>query len=314
MSDNINAAPISDDIEVVGPGQMLKEARIELGLSQQDVAKQLNLRETAINDIEHDIFDEKIPVTFIRGYLKNYARFVGVSYNDVKIAYETIDVAKLNSGEMKSFSQNTRKKAENNRLMFVIYFMIFVLIGLTVVWWIQESSKSDLDNQESSIATTSTQNTVESEQQTHSVKSTTEIRETNTVEASADVKDVVANVGNDLDDLVTDVNDVTKTVSANTNIAKDKVTKKLSEQSPLTLDSLTFSFSGDCWVNIFDATGERLAWGIKKADYVMSLQGKAPFTITLGKPELVNIDFNQETVDMTQFQKGQIAKFTWPKQ
>ena len=34
---------ISDDIEVVGPGRMLKEARQDKGLSQQQVADKLNL-------------------------------------------------------------------------------------------------------------------------------------------------------------------------------------------------------------------------------------------------------------------------------
>jgi len=76
--------------------------------------------------------------------------------------------------------------------------------------------------------------------------------------------------------------------------------------------TVVFTFAGDCWVNITDATGERVAWGVKKTDYVMTIKGVAPFNVTLGKPELGTIDFAGQNVDMSQFNAGNIAKFTLP--
>jgi len=78
------------------------------------------------------------------------------------------------------------------------------------------------------------------------------------------------------------------------------------------LSTAIFTFSGDCWVNIYDATGERIAWGVKKIGYVMTVTGIAPLQITLGKPELVTIVFNDQDVDMSAFNIGNIAKFTLP--
>jgi cytoskeleton protein RodZ len=80
----------------------------------------------------------------------------------------------------------------------------------------------------------------------------------------------------------------------------------------VTSTNVTFTFSGDCWVNISDATGERIAWGVKKLGYVMKISGQAPFNVTLGRPELVAIDFSDEIIDMSQFNAGNIAKFTLP--
>jgi cytoskeleton protein RodZ len=85
-----------------------------------------------------------------------------------------------------------------------------------------------------------------------------------------------------------------------------------SEIEEVSLDRAVFTFSGDCWVNIYDANNERVAWGIKKQGYVMSIEGKSPFRVTIGKPELVSIAFNDENVDMTQYLSGNIAKFTLP--
>jgi cytoskeleton protein RodZ len=78
------------------------------------------------------------------------------------------------------------------------------------------------------------------------------------------------------------------------------------------LSKAVFTFSGDCWVNIYDATGKRIAWGVKKAGYVMTIQGKAPLRVTVGKPELTRVVFNDEAVDMSPFNVGNIAKFTLP--
>ena len=76
--------------------------------------------------------------------------------------------------------------------------------------------------------------------------------------------------------------------------------------------NVVFTFSGDCWVNIYDATGERIAWGVKKSGYVMRISGQGPFSVTLGKPELVQIDYNDVSVDMSTFNAGNIAKFSLP--
>lgn len=83
------------------------------------------------------------------------------------------------------------------------------------------------------------------------------------------------------------------------------------EQS--TMAQAIFTFAGDCWVNIHDSTGERIAYGIKKAGYVMELNAKAPFEVTVGKPELVSIILNGKTIDMSKYNSGNIAKFTLPE-
>ncbi len=44
----------------------------------------------------------------------------------------------------------------------------------------------------------------------------------------------------------------------------------------------------------------------------MTIKGVAPFKVTLGKPELVTIEFNGSVVDLSKFSAGNIAKFTLP--
>ena len=131
---------ISDDIEVVGPGRMLKEARELRGLSQQQVADKLNLRKTLVQEIELEQFDQTLPEAFNRGYLKNYAHLVNISQEDVLNSYAQFGVAQRQYAEMQSFSKGTEKQAEHKMLMWITYLILAVLVTATVVWWLQRPS------------------------------------------------------------------------------------------------------------------------------------------------------------------------------
>jgi cytoskeleton protein RodZ len=75
---------------------------------------------------------------------------------------------------------------------------------------------------------------------------------------------------------------------------------------------LIFEFSGDCWMNLADATGENIAYGVKVKGRVMPVTGIPPFVVTLGAPEVVKIRYAGERIDMTFLPSGRIAKFDLP--
>jgi len=294
---------LSEDMEVIGPGQMLADARNALNLTQKDVAIRLNFTVTLVINIENEQFDSKLPATFTRGYLKSYARLVNVAEEDVLASYDLLGVAATQQAEMQSFSRITEKQAENNRLMWISYFIVALLIASTVVWWVQE--------QESESGPTTTQTTstarlsnIDDKKPIPEAKQSLSKREELTLNEPK----------NNINNQVTANKKLTTTATSNVEkplvITREKNTDTQEQQ--LATSTVIFKFSGDCWVNIYDATGERVAWGIKKAGYVMKISGKAPFNITLGKPELVAITFNGTPVDMSKFGAGNIAKFTLP--
>ena len=323
---------ISDDIEVVGPGRMLKEARELRGLSQQQVADKLNLRKTLVQEIELEQFDLTLPEAFNRGYLKNYAHLVNISQEDVLNSYDQLGVAQRQYAEMQSFSKGTEKQAEHKMLMWITYLILAVLITATVVWWLQRPSVQPepivMDTVATNIVivTNGQQQGANKTSVQHDVNndSNPELTSTKTGEVNQDnvnaVSQVTKNVTESLDDA--DGNSLTsndKVTENSPNEANTSEALALSNQKNLDGAELTksivdvvFTFSGDCWVNISDATGERIAWGVKKSGYVMSISGQAPFSITLGRPELVQINYNDVPVDMSVFNAGNIAKFSLP--
>jgi len=299
-----NQTELTEDMELVGPGQMLKEARIALKLTQQDVAHKLNFTIALVESIESEKFNNRLPSTYTRGYLKNYAKLVKVPYDDVLASYELLGIAAEQQAEMQSFSQITKKQAENSRLMWFSYFILAVLIGLTVIWWQQEHQ------QEQDMKKTISPKTMvsKSTQENNSVPASNNEPRKKTIALQ---KPLQAQEKQQKIASKTKIVEKIKPSLTNTFVQKkSENTKSQVVESPI--DTAIFTFSGDCWVNIYDATGERVAWGIKKADYVMNIKGKAPFSVTLGKPELVSINFNGKNIDMSQFGAGNIAKFTLP--
>ena len=324
---------LSDDIEVIGPGQLLADARQSMKLTQQQVADKLNFRLALVKDIEGDIFDPSIPATFNRGYLKNYAKLVEVSSTDVLASYEMLNLAEKNSAEMQSFSKQTAKQAENNLVMWVSYLILAVLIGSSVFWWLQDAQYIKNNDNKGAATVIAAQpikvNSTESNINAPSAIKLDELEKLSpgliapendipkkTILEPSSVNSVILD-----EDKVATLSETLKTVAlANTPLISENIEQsrlniaeeqKQNEPSAI-MTTAEFIFSGDCWVNIYDASGERIAWGIKKSGYVMKINGQAPFDITLGKPELVSITFAGEAIDMSQFSRGNIAKFNLP--
>jgi len=313
LTENIQEE-LSEDMEVMGPGQILSDARKRAGLTQLEVAEKLNFRLTLVNEIENEVFDSNLPETFNRGYLRNYAKLVNVSQEDVMASYEQLNVAKAQASELQSFSKGTEKLAESNRIMWVSYIILAVLIGSTVVWWMQNNTIQDQALKDEVQITTSKADDKENQQPEALSNNTETAISTFDVENSDNKVEVEQPLATSAVPNQEDTNTDAPIPEVNeTSITETKNTPETQLNAPeVILTNVTFTFSGDCWVNISDATGERIAWGVKKLGYIMKISGQAPFSVTLGKPELVTINFADENIDMSQFTAGNIAKFTLP--
>ena len=336
MSKESNELP--DDIEVIGPGQMLAEAREAMGLSQDDVASKLNFRTSLVDEIENEQFDKSLPDTFNRGYLKNYAKLVGVLEQDVLSSYEMLGVAAKQRTEMHSFSKITEKQAQHSRLMWVSYLILAALIASSVLYYLQDAknnatqvvpvpeltSESGASVEGDAADETSTETTLPSTDNLPAPLQEVELQNSLAEKQASATEQVLDEALKQAPEpIIEQVSAPISEQAVEQNVSNDTAVNKLARNiadsavdepnTELLAATAIFSFAGDCWVNIYDGNGERIAWGIKKAGYVMELNGVAPFKVTVGKPELVTIDFNGESVDMSAYNVGNIAKFTLPE-
>ena len=69
------------------PGTVLRAARESAGLSIQQVADKLHLLQSIVSSLEKDCYDRIRGETFVKGYMRNYARLLGISDDDVVNRY-----------------------------------------------------------------------------------------------------------------------------------------------------------------------------------------------------------------------------------
>ena len=92
-------------------GSRLRNAREQLGLSQQAVAERLCLKVSTVRDIEEDKAPAELASTFLRGYIRSYARLVHIPEEELLPMMEKqapVRAAKV--APMQSFSLGKRRK------------------------------------------------------------------------------------------------------------------------------------------------------------------------------------------------------------
>lgn len=324
--------------EVVGPGALLKQAREKNGLTLDDMAKKLHLKAVAIASLEADDYDDNISLTFTKGYIKLYAKHIGVSEQKVLDAFDKLNTKEKEPAKLQSFSRRVAKQASDDRLMLVTYLIVGAVVAMVVVWWWQQSSSETTALPAESGVSSSTASPRSAGENTVAAAVNSDINTDpadvsakqsnaplNEVLNSAEPEQVLVAAERAAESLPitqqpdeielqsTGTSDVPINInSAETDVASANVEEVLAEAGDLITVDLEFTFGGDCWMNLTDSTGEAIAYGVKKSGRVMPVSGVPPFEVTLGAPEVVQIRYDGVAVDMTRFDAGKTAKFTLP--
>jgi len=131
-----NEAESTPDVTL---GSVLKSAREQMGLSIAQTAVKLHLRPGIVENLEADDFSNIASSTYVRGYVKNYARMLGVD-NALIEACLARQVPLVTQPPMQSFSRKTTYQARDTKLKWLSFFIVIVLLGLFVVWWMQRAT------------------------------------------------------------------------------------------------------------------------------------------------------------------------------
>jgi cytoskeleton protein RodZ len=327
-------AGLAQESTVPSPGKMLRERRESLGLTQQQIADKLFLKVTQINALEEDAVDKTTSITFTKGYVRNYAKQLGLNAEQVVAAFEQYHTSVEPPAKLQSFSRRVAKQTHDDRWMMVTYIILLLIIGGIVAWWVQQPSdeaiveapnlekiKEEAANTPIPQATNRTNSGVLNSGSTNTATSTITGTDTQSTvlpqsvdgnSSNTDDESLPPSAGinesNNLTALVSDSD--SGEIRLGSQVASNSSSS--GSQSGAVPISMTFTFDDDCWVNIKDATGEAIAYGVKQSGRVMEIQGVPPVAVTLGKPDNVRISVNGDPVDITAFQNGQIARFSLP--
>lgn len=309
------------------PGHMLREKRESLGLSQQDIANKLFLKAGQIDDLENNKIDDSSSVTFTKGYVRNYAKQLGMDSDAVIAAFEQYHTSVKSPAKLQSFSKRVAKQTHDDRWMMVTYIILLLIIGGVVAWWYQQPSddgvvdvpltervlKEAADTPLTTVATERdssvvTGNTVPAQAQQRTDALMPQSGQDN-FPSSSDENSASEQDAETAAPMIDETNNVTALITNNELETDASITPELVDTAaPI---SMLFTFDNDCWVSIKDATGETIAYGVKEAGRVMEVSGVPPVQVTLGAPQNVRVSVNGDAVDISSYH-GRTARFSLP--
>ncbi|EMK3673053.1 cytoskeleton protein RodZ [Vibrio parahaemolyticus] len=311
--ENTNEVPLS-----IEAGTLLKNKRESLGMTQKQVADRLRLRVSVIEDIENNRFESQQVATFTRGYLRSYAKFVGLDEKVVLVALEqTADVKpKEQEIEMQSFSRKIKHEKHNSRIMLLTWVIAIVIIGISAAWWWQ-------NQQENSLAQVVAEANVETSQPSADEIADIDLMTEEELIASTPAELAASNNtasessinAAQTDEVVPAETEESTTEATQEPVALIEAAEEVQEASPVVPEGmtlLTMKFKADCWIQVKDTNGKTLVSGTQKPGQDVELTGKAPFKVILGAPEGVTMTFASEPVDLSGYTSGKVARFTLP--
>jgi len=254
------------------PGERLRQARLYQQRELKEIASELNISERLLTAIEADEYKSLPEPAFIRGYLRSYARYLGID-SDILISqfneiYTSATGLSSNHSLENSPLQQLAKLQSKTRkssswMLWIAIPIVVVLIVLAVRPLVKK------------VMSTSAVST-----QSHSVVSN---------DSSVDNGPVAS--GN-----------VLPSVTAAPLSTSTSTPPATNTMQPITMaaanDQLVLTLSKASKVNVQDSTGKTLVTGLQGTDQPLTLTGISPFSITLDDADSVGLSLNGEKVDL----------------
>jgi cytoskeletal protein RodZ len=254
------------------PGERLRQARLFKQRELKDIATELNIPERLLIAIEADEYKSLPEPAFIRGYLRSYARLLGIDSDILITQFNEIYTSatglssnhSLENSPLQQLAKLQSKTRKSKRwmlwLLVPVALIVLFLVLRPIVKRVMDSPSTNNDT-----------HTVTLNENGHADQNTTG-------------------------------NIITSSASQAPLSALPSPTASASDQLVL-----TFSKSSD--VIVQDASGKTLASGVHKADEPLTLSGVSPFSITLADAASVSLALNGEQVDLKPYTVNGRAAF-----
>lgn len=338
-------------VQEVFPGAEFAAAREQKGLDIQDVANALNFSASHITAIEEGRLDALPSRVFALGYLRAYARHVGLDENKAVDDYERLtgDADQTKAKPLKSVSSVGAEPARSKGggLKWLVIASLFTGVAAAGYWWNQQQAalvepeplaqmnlSADDAVLEPVIAETMAAQAesepviaesvpIDAEDETEAVSTSEEplVEEVVDNVAEAVVSEITvsetANIVSEVEPESVQV--VTEEVAevGNAETTAPAVTVETSSEvtTPVAAGEghLKIVFNADCWVEVRDDTGRLLVASVRTPARGVDVRGIAPLKVTLGALSAVDsVTYNNDAVALEQRGRGNVLRMTLP--
>jgi cytoskeleton protein RodZ len=320
-----------------GPGEILKYERNRLGQSVERVSQYLHLSADVVRALEDDRHEDLPEPTYVRGYIRSYARYLELDVEPLVQSYNELIQPKTHASPEKEAKAVPLKR---KGVTWVTSGGLLLAVALTVVWWSYDFATpvevlriaglgraADVGQTEPVGVSPHQAIAEQAEPVTPEIAARTEDRvESNMapVNRSHDNESEWAPEAVSQADTEPEIGPSIPVVTAQGAEAggqeegphseAESHTELAAAATPPTQfelvgraapgeDILQLTFKDQSWTEIYDANNERLLFGLMNPGAVKNVQGTAPFRILLGNSPAVTIQFNGKPFDHSRFDR-----------
>lgn len=306
MSETIDPRSQSAPQDAVEVGKLLSAGRQARGLTIANVAQMLKLGVRQIEAMESGRFDLLPGAAFARGFVRNYARLLGIDADPLVAVVDAgvtaqVDLAPVSNAEGVMPASGAQRLSSTPVALVAFGLLLVVLVGWYFDWFRTPDVPPDTAAQPA-VAETAPQAAVAQEQPS----------ETQAAPALDAASTPAAKPPATLPEVVT-------------NPAAERPVSPALPQSPAPaganpggeaasstdgLHTVELTFAGESWYEIRDADGKIVATGIGRADQVRSARGSAPLALVIGNAAMVRLTHNGQAVDLAPHTRVSVARLT----
>ena len=290
---NINESCVKSKAASIGA--LLINARTHASLSQADLADQMNLPIHTIKDLENDNFENLPEATYVRGYLRSYARIVGISPDGLISAFnEQHQTEKIAPAIISS------KQSYDTSILWSTAAVVTILVGLLATWWLGDT-KNTLEGLEVVQSSTTVSQPVNNQESPETYADPfSELSEIN----NSSNKESLQNVNSEQTQQDSNVKIEEPIAARVTQVMENEMQGSNLVSLNTDSDVLTVTYVEKSWTEIRDADSNTLMQGLIESGVVRNLSGKAPFEVFLGNSPGVVIEVNGQYFDHSQFKRS----------
>ena len=274
------------------PGQRLRAERIRQNLSEQDVAARLHLSMTYLRALEADDYERLPEAAFVKGYVRNYARMLGLPAEELVGQFRTL--VREDAREQLVSPVHTMPPPRQWLKFLLLPLAVILLVGGlgAAGWWWLGADNTVSTTPSAAPARMEAEEVVPPPEEPTLLPSD-----------EADMPEPAQH---------SPAPELAPGAPTGEPAPSEPPPDVVTPSEPV-IDRLQISFSEACWVEVSDAAGERLFQGQRHEVSPLDLRGEAPFRVTLGNAAAVaRIAFNGEDQTLPRGNPGRVVRLSVP--
>lgn len=317
----------------IGFGKQLRAAREAAGLSLHDIADKLKLNTNMLQSLEAENIAELPAPAYVRGYLRSYAQLVKCDGEMIVGLYNShaIDDPKLvYLDQVEPANQSNAKFYKWTTVLVIVVALLAGSIGLYDYFVYNKELFGNLPEAEPVMAEQVDnvyvpEQPVEFQQAAVLNYSDDRLAEVDHAAVDEPFNDESSLLDDEAADTVELLDEVEQVPSADIVAVSDDTSVAIVEQAeqkpipnlenipgvreiietaPSGNDKLELIFDGESWIEVTDANGYRLIYGLfDTVDSSVSVSGQAPFDLIVGDVNVVALQVNDNAFDLKPYIK-----------